>query len=619
MDLIQPSPGYAYYRPLFLLWTSLVFQISKAHAAVVFHFSAVALHLANIALLFRLLRKLRPLKDHALASSLIFGLLPFHYQAILTPAFSLHIWQAFFFLSAGIIYTARNLPAHLRHLLLSALFLAAVLNHETAILMGVFLAGVDFLSAFRSRHWFPYLIAGIGYALLYQILPRGTLPPGTTDVVNLIERGRFALQALAFPLIPGLTQVLGVERSNWSLSFALAWIALSWIARPEASRRMAGSMGVLFFLLAIAPSALLLPTGYFLHGQRLLYLGSIGIAIFWGSRLGGSGSSPARLRTLRRFALAGVALMAWGLSLRQVDLHARALEPIGHVREISSSAPIHQAVWVNLPEWLAYERRMFPVGSEGALVFGGHLLPGTIFAANSSIRPCVELLRIDVPFNRPRGYAFQASGQPVEPAELVRKIEQADLVLFTVYREAGPQTAVFIKSEVTIEALQIIFSEGLILRGGAACRRGSEVQIDLVWERSGPLAPSISLALHVVDAEGRILGQADGPPWYGAIPFDQIPLGSRLFEMRSVRMTPAAQPAAIRMALYNWQNGQRVSVRAHPADVQVQEGSFIYLPLRPCLSIPSLSSSRSGWARKGPHHLNALDALGQTSAGHSKR
>lgn len=576
LELLQPSPAYGYYRPLVLLWTAAVFRIASIHAALVFHFSAVALHLLNVALLFRLLRRLPPLRAFALASSAIFGLFPFHYQAILTSAFSLHLWQTFLFLSAGIVYADRRLSPRIRHAMLAALFLLAILNHETAILMGLFLAGVDALAPFRSRRWLPYVVAGMGYALLYRILPRGAPPPADLDPVSLMERGRFALQAFAFPLIPGLRWAMGTGHLGWVFTLALVWMGVAWLATREAPRRRAGAAGALFFLLAILPSGLLLPTGYFLHGPRLLALGSVGAAVFWGSQLGASARAPFHLRALRRFALVAVAALAGMIGARQVHLHARALEPIRIIRQIPNSTPARRAVWVNFPEWLADAERVFPVGSEGALVFGGHLLPGLIFPAHSPLRPHLELLQIAVPFNRPRGYAFHPSGRPVDPPGLIREMEHADLILFTVYEADGPRTEALVRGKSHLEMLRVAFSEGLILQEGAAYRCGAEVRVDLVWARSGPpVAPFLSAAVHVTGRDGRVLGQADGPPWFGAIPFDQIPIGHRLPERRRIRLSPPAQPGSVRIGLYDWRNGQHVRI-------QGTGEPFVDLRLQPC-------------------------------------
>lgn len=582
MDLLWPTPEYGYYRPLVLLWTRLAFTISGHHASLLLHLGAVAVHLLNIALLVRLLRVLPPMRPFAFIAGIIFGLFPFHYQAVLTPAFSLHVWQTAFFLCMGILYAVPGLRARLRHVLLSFLFLLALLNHETAVLAGVFLAGVDRLTAVRSRRWLPYLIAGAGYALLYPALPHGR-PPGTMwSPPDLAERLRFAFQALAFPLLAGLNRWLGEGKANLAFGISLIWLALRWTAIPRDFRRHTAAAGLLFFLVAILPSVVLLPAGYLLHGLRLLYLGSAGVTVFWAACLKAPPHAPFRLRALYRVALVTIIMLAGAISQRQVDLYARALEPLRLVQRLPPSAPVRRALLVNFPEWIAYNTRIFPLGSEGALVFGGHLLPGTLLIANSTQRPEVQLLRVDLPFHRPHGYAFQPAGPLAGPVELLRGLQEADLILFTVYREAGPQTEMLLKSEARLVPLRVAFSEGLILEEGLVCQRATTVRIYLRWRRQGPLSSSLSLAVHLLDPERRILAQADGPPWEGAVPFEEIPFGESLLEVRTLPLRMEVPPAAVRIGLYDWRNGQRVTIQKNPYALPTEDGTFLILPIQLC-------------------------------------
>ncbi len=582
LDLLRPMPEYGYYRPLVLLWTRAVFSVSGPLASIVFHFSAVAIHLLNIALLVRLLRELPSLRPFAIISGAVFGLFPLHYQPILTPAFSLHIWQTAFFLSAGILYVALRLRIWMKHLLLAVILCLALLNHETGVLMGIFLAGVDRLASSHSRRWLPYLVAGVGYALLYQALPHGRPPETMMSPDHLIERFRFAFQAFALPLIPGLNRLLGETRSNLTFGLAFLWIMLSWIAFKEGSRRQAGSAGLLFFLLAIMPSVLLLPTGYFLHGPRLLYLGSVGAALFWATRLKAPFSASSWLRTLDRFALAAVIALAGVISKRQIDLHVMALEPLWRLKGIPSSASVRRALLANFPEWIAFNTRIFPLGSEGALVFGGHLLPETLLIANSTSRPEVKLLRVDLPFHRPQGYAFQTAGELAGPEELLQEMEKADLILFTVYRETGPRSELLLKSEAQLTPVHVVFSEGLMLQEGLACARASTTRVYLRWARYGPVSPFLSVAVHLLDPKGHILAQADGPPWYGAISFEQIPGTESLLELRTFPVHAGFQPTAVRIGLYDWRSGRHASVQTNPYSFPAKDGAFIDLPIRPC-------------------------------------
>ncbi|WP_448600910.1 hypothetical protein [Thermoflexus hugenholtzii] len=583
-ELLLPHPGYSYHRPMILLWTSLCHRLLGPQAGLSLHFAVLALHLLNIAWLVRLLHQLRVPNTVAWLGGLIFGLIPYDEQAILVPAFSLHVFQALIFLISGSLFLSSMTPVR-KHILLSFLFLIATLNHETVVLLSPFLGGLSMVASRRTWSWIPYGIAGGLYAWIYQFLPRSEPPAPSWELKELAERGWFVLQALAFPLFPGLNRLLGESLRPWIQGIALIWVIAALLVLARRSHGRIGIAGAAFHVMAALPAALWLPTGYFLHGRRLLYLGTIGVASFWGTWLG-LPSSSSLVRTLRGITAIAVLVMSVLILNRQVDLYARSLEPLERIRRLPPNATIRLAVLVNFPEWLAYNDRIFPIGSEGALIFGGHLLPGMLFRVNGTTHPDVLMLQADTPFHQPRGYAFQVSGRAADPSELIRWIQQGDLILFTVYGEKGPHTDVLMKPGLQWEDLGVAFMGGPTLRRAYAQRCALNIRLYLEWEGAPNILPDLSLAVHALSPEGKVLAQADGPPWHGAIPFDRIPPGQILPELRELSIPKGAHSTAIRLGVYNWRSGQRLPIQAHSSDVQIDELRFVHLPLFPCPSVP---------------------------------
>jgi hypothetical protein len=582
-ELLLPYPGYSYYRPLILLWTSLHHRFLGPQAGLSLHFTVLAVHLLNTAWLVRLLRQLRVPNAVAWLGGLIFGLIPYGEQAILVPAFSLHVFQALIFLISGSLFLSSISPVR-KHILLSVLFWIAMLNHETVVLMGPFLGGLSMVASRRTWSWIPYGIAGGLYAGIYPLLPRSEPPAPSWGLEELAERGWFVLQALAFPLFPGLTRLFGEDMRPWAQGIGLIWMIAALLILAQKPHGWIGISGAVFHVIAALPAALLLPTGYFLHGRRLLYLGAVGVASFWGIWLGTTASSSLRFQILRRLAMVAIPIMNIMILSRQINLYARSLEPLERIRRLPPIATIRLAILVNFPEWLAYNDRLFPIGSEGALVFGGHLLPGMLFRANAAVHPDVIMVQVDTPFHRPRGYAFQVSGRTADPSELIRWIQQGDLIFFTVYEEKGPHTGVLMKSGLRWEDLGVAFMGGPVLRRAHAQRCASTIHLYLEWEGAPNTLPDLSLAVHALSADGKILAQADGPPWYGAIPFDRIPPGQTLLETRTLAISGSAHSTAIRLGVYNWRSGQRLPIWAHLPNVRADEMGLVYLPLLPCQS-----------------------------------
>ena len=584
LELLLPHPGHSYYRPMILLWTSLHHRLLGPQAGLSLHFTVLAVHLLNIAWLVRLLRQLRVPNAVAWLGGLIFGLIPYDEQVILVPAFSLHVFQALLFLIGGSLFLSSLSPVH-KHILLSVVFLFAMLTHETVVLLGPFLGGLSIVASRRTWSWIPYGIAGGLYAGIYPLLPRSEPPAPSWGLEELAERGWFVLQALAFPLFPGLSRLLGESLRPWIQGIALIWMIAALLVLARRPHGWIGIAGAAFHVMAALPAALWLPTGYFLHGRRLLYLGTIGVASFWGIWLGTRTSSSLWLRTLKRSTVVVMVIMDLLILNRQIDLYARSLEPLDQIRRLPPTAPIRLAILVNFPEWLAYHDRFFPIGSEGALVFGGHLLPGMLFRANAAVHPDVIMVHADTPFHRPRGYAFQVSGRTADPIELIRWIQQGDLILFTVYEETGPHTGALMKSGLRWEDLEVAFIGGPVLRRAHAQRCASNIHLYLEWEGAPNTLPDLSLAVHALSADGKILAQADGPPWYGTIPFDRIPPGQTLPETRTLAISRSAHSTAIRLGVYNWRSGQRLPIRTHLPNVRADEMGFVYLPLLPCQSV----------------------------------
>jgi hypothetical protein len=206
---------------------------------------------------------------------------PYGEQAILVPAFSLHVFQALIFLIGGSLFLSSISPVR-KHILLSVLFWIAMLNHETVVLMGPFLGRLSMVASRRTWSWIPYGIAGGLYAGIYPLLPRSEPPAPSWGLEELAERGWFVLQALAFPLFPGLTRLFGEDMRPWAQGIGLIWMIAALLILAQKPHGWIGISGAVFHVIAALPAALLLPTGYFLHGRRLLYLGAVGVASFWG-------------------------------------------------------------------------------------------------------------------------------------------------------------------------------------------------------------------------------------------------------------------------------------------------------------------------------------------------
>jgi hypothetical protein len=90
--------------------------------------------------------------------------------------------------------------------------------------------------------------------------------------------------------------------------------------------------------------------------------------------------------------------------------------------------------------------------------------------------------------------------------------------------------------------------------------------LTLYWEPLSPPAEDFTLFLHLLNANGDIVSQADRPPTGGAYPTSWWALGEHIADRHS--LLPAAEVTALKLGLYSPQSGQRLPVADSSLPVQ---------------------------------------------------
>jgi hypothetical protein len=88
--------------------------------------------------------------------------------------------------------------------------------------------------------------------------------------------------------------------------------------------------------------------------------------------------------------------------------------------------------------------------------------------------------------------------------------------------------------------------------------------VNLEWRVDQALPPDVTVFVHVLDAHGQLIAQADGDPIANTYPFAQWPRGSTV---RDIRTIDVADPAAVRVGLYNRATGQRLTALTFDSQV----------------------------------------------------
>ena len=84
----------------------------------------------------------------------------------------------------------------------------------------------------------------------------------------------------------------------------------------------------------------------------------------------------------------------------------------------------------------------------------------------------------------------------------------------------------------------------------------NSVQLNLTWQVRAPVADDVTIFVHVLDANGQLIAQADGDPLGGTYPFTQWPQGLVVGDIRQVDVSKAA---TVRVGLYHRASGERLT------------------------------------------------------------
>ena len=205
-------------------------------------------------------------------------------------------------------------------------FVLALLTHESAVLFGALAGlvegaaggwwlavgrwplaageGTHFASritqfiryALRSP-WFVFLVLGGVYFGLYQFLPISRAPQGVdVAAASLTLRLLYVTQAAAYRFA-WLAHGWPEQGVGVLLVGAAATLLLTLNALRYPADRLPLLLGWGWFGLAVLVIAIPLPTDYLLHGPRLLYLGSGGLAVVWAVLLDGVSSEQSTVNS----------------------------------------------------------------------------------------------------------------------------------------------------------------------------------------------------------------------------------------------------------------------------------------------------------------------------------
>lgn len=571
----QPNPDFGYYRPLLFLPYLFTHSLFGYYPSSFIYAQNLGLHALAAALLTALAWRLWPRWPRALAAGLLFASYPFAYQAVDVAGNNVYPLLVVLVLLAGHTYLQALTGHRVWWVVTAVLFMLALLSHELAVLFGAFAALMQWAAAqrveitqWRLRPGFhalvfnlsrsPYLLflaSGLLYILLYRFLPTAEVLPPASDS-PWWPKALYWGQAAVYPL--------AWAGARWSMFTAdvivtgslLIMLAFTGWAARWPRNRLALLLGWGWWGITAVLLTLTLPADYVLHGPRLTYLGSVGITLLWAVLLDA-------LFTWRRMGQA-----VWALALAAMLLpgslfvrgRMAALADLGTVVDVMATHMLPQplaegVLFVNLPAWSVPARPTFPVGVEIAALMGHHLFAEELVWHNlNQVRP-VRAIGV-AGLQQDPGYPYGIHAQAEGMGDVAAWAPAGAHVFISQFTTAGVETQYtghFWPSEAATNQLAQMGDYRLITATAVAC--GDTLTLTTTWQLPGTPTPTTSLFVQALAADGRLLGQNDGPPLNLPPEMLVLPTGWLVTDRRTLPLADA--PARLLIGVYDYARGDR--------------------------------------------------------------
>jgi len=576
-----PTDAFGFYRPLTFVPLLAIDQLLGRYPAELLHGINVFQHVANVLLISTLSWRLWQKFHWVAATGLLLAFYPFSYQAIAVYGHNVHPATAGILLLALHTYLSALRPTGRRAIWWAAtavLFLLGLLSHESAILFGAFAALIDWneaghLPSFKGenlgrsvrnalfRPWFIFLILGFLYFVGYQFLPLSRAPQASFAGGDLWYKALYVLQAAAYPVtwFAGLFSEGPTVAVGMVLFGLFVLLGLTFWSAKNPTNRLPLLTGWAWWGLSALVIALPLETSYLLHGPRLLYLGSVGLAILWPVLLEPVFLLPKAGQWIWAAALAFI-LVTSGLFVRdRLAAYAHLTSPVEAVQTVMEGKANDEGILlINLPDWLAPANNTYPIGVEFVAMLGNYLFAEELMAQNLGMDRPVQSLKVPDLLTE-QAYSYDIHEQGVGPLINGGWSPDGSHVFIINYDETGPQTRY--AGQLTIREGQAgpkaTFGPYELLAGDASFCEAS-VELTTIWSPTADPEPTTSLFAQLLNGDGQLIAQADGPPLGLRPDLVDLPQGWVIVDQRTLLAGDGqALPETVLLGAYDYVSGER--------------------------------------------------------------
>jgi hypothetical protein len=421
----------------------------------------------------------------------------------------------------------------------------APLAHESGVASAAIVGGIVVIEhGLRAQKGtVPVILGGVlsvGVVILRGFLP-GVREATLAGLQDWPQNAAFFLHGLVYPVGP----IIGwlVERRGGH-DFSLVTIAtlgllvgVAWSVRHGRDWR-SGVRNLWWWACAALPAAASLRYTYLYHSPRVYTLSAVGAVMLWAGvirELGGV-MRGGRGRGLVSIVLASLVLTQNFAFLQ----HQRALfgiisgvyQRVLCAAEDEDSAPLG---FVNLPRGVGRREKTYAMISESVLFLPDYSNVAEFIEVNMAWRPADAVMYSPVLQEPDVVFGFQGKGLTWE--EMRQFAVDHQTVWLTRWRDGGfalDQVGnIEIDGRLPLDEPLVRFDGGPVVESVSVDRQSSRhwvVAID--WLASGPVDGRVFV--HVRDADGNLVRQADGPALGGMIPPWLWHAGDRIHDMRHI-------------------------------------------------------------------------------------
>ena len=577
-----PTDAFGFYRPFTFAPMLLVRALFGDYPAWLLSLLNITHHAVDAALLIWLIQRLTGKYLPAILAGILFAIFPFSYQAVAVYGHNVHpqlvtvlLVNLHQFISA---LNNKDASPFRRWRGVLIVFVIGLLTHESYVLAGPFAFILTSLFLIELPiNWQPttltqyatrnvkqfapailLTLTGTLYILLYQFLPISRAPQADSAVGSFGQKALYLVQGVTWPF-GRIGNLLGIDSAQTIILVALAiTLLLSVIAWRRQWQLLLFGWG--WWLLASILIAIPLPTGYLLNGPRLLYLGSIGVALIWAAILSDWFDSGRFRQTMATVALLFMLFVSVQFIGQRLAAYAELTQGIGRIRQSKTQA----LVLVNLPQWLAPVENSWPVGAEFVQQLGPYLFAEEWTGNNLLESVPTAAVKVDEVLSQVR-YGYEVHNQAewdVISAEWPNSAIPSD-VYITRYLEDGTTFDYTGRFTPWQYDDTLATFDSYVLHSAEAYYCDEDVRLTSVWSYPANQPPpgTVSIFAQLLNGDGTLASQNDGGPL--GLPTTRIELndGWQLVDVRNLTTPEGNLPdilnGQVLLGVYDFTTGTR--------------------------------------------------------------